>query len=327
MKASAEVRRKPLAGYGARAALVCALGVHCAGALADQGGVAFWFSGQSASLAAVPATPGWSVAFLPYYYNGSSDTSETFQTGATVSAGLKSHAPLVIAQLGYAPDSKILGGQPYLALGWGAGGNRTSVDLSLSRLGELGRADSIYGGTDLYPYASLAWNRGVDNWMAYVTGDVPVGAYDSRRLANLGIGHGALDAGGGYTYFNPNTGFELSAVAGFTYNWENASTDYRNGVDSHLDWAASKLLTEHWQAGVVGYAYYQLTADGGSGDRVGAFKSRVASVGPELGYLYKINGAPAYINLRGYKEFWAEHRVQGYALFATISFPLGGAAR
>ncbi|MDF7799694.1 hypothetical protein P4C99_09465 [Pontiellaceae bacterium B1224] len=28
---------------------------------ADEGGVAFWFSGQYASLSAAPATPGWSV--------------------------------------------------------------------------------------------------------------------------------------------------------------------------------------------------------------------------------------------------------------------------
>ena len=30
-------------------------------ARADEGGVPFWFSGQYASLAAVPATPGWSL--------------------------------------------------------------------------------------------------------------------------------------------------------------------------------------------------------------------------------------------------------------------------
>jgi hypothetical protein len=33
-----------------------------------------------------------------------------------------------------------------------------------------------------------------------------VGAYQSTRLANLGIGHGAADAGAGYTYFDPSTG-------------------------------------------------------------------------------------------------------------------------
>jgi hypothetical protein len=32
--------------------------------------------------------------------------------------------------------------------------------------------------------------------MVYGTGDIPVGDYDPRRLANLGIGHGAIDFGG-----------------------------------------------------------------------------------------------------------------------------------
>jgi hypothetical protein len=42
--------------------------------------------------------------------------------------------------------------------------------------------------------ASLRWNSGVNNYMTYVAGDVPVGAYDSARLANMGIGHGAFEA-------------------------------------------------------------------------------------------------------------------------------------
>src|SRR5262245_47239972 len=45
-------------------------------------------------------------------------------------------------------------------------------------------------------------------------GDVPVGAYDSTRLSNIGIGHGAIDAGVGYTYLNPQTGHEFSGVLG-----------------------------------------------------------------------------------------------------------------
>ena len=47
---------------------------------------------------------------------------------------------------------------------------------------------------------TMKWNSGVNNYMTYVTGDIPVGDYDPRRLSNLGIGHGAIDAGGGYTY-------------------------------------------------------------------------------------------------------------------------------
>jgi hypothetical protein len=71
--------------------------------------------------------------------------------------------------------------------------------------------DVVTGFGDLYPTAALRWNKGVDNYMVYVTGDLPVGLYNSSQLANIGLGHYAVDTGGGYTYFNPQTGREFSA--------------------------------------------------------------------------------------------------------------------
>jgi hypothetical protein len=297
-------------------------------ALADQGGVPFWFSGQFASLAAVPATPGWSLVTTPYYYSARADAGKSFQIGGTVAAGVETSVPLLLFQPGYAAETRILGGQPYIGLGWGPGSNRTSVDITLSPLAaERARSESIVGGTDLYPFASLAWTRGNDNWMTYLTGSIPTGAYQSNRLSNLGLGHGAIDAGGGYTYLNDKTGLEFSGVLGVTYNWENTHTNYKNGIDSHLDWAVSQFLSENWQVGIVGYVYYQLTGDSGSGAKFGAFKSRVAAAGPEVGYVFNFNGQPAYFNLRGYWEFGAQNRLEGYALFSTISLPLGGSGK
>jgi hypothetical protein len=58
-------------------------------------------------------------------------------------------------------------------------------------------------------------------------------------------------------------------------------------------------------------------------DVLGSFKSRIAAVGPQVGYLFEIGGMRAYANVRGYWEFWAQNRVEGYALFGTLSIPLG----
>jgi len=298
------------------------------GVRADEGGTAFWCSGQFASQAAVPPAPGWSLVVSPYYYDGSADKSKTFQKGDVLVAGARSILPTLTFQLGYAAEEKLLGGQPYVGLGWGLGNNRYSVDATISRPDVQGsRTDTITGGTDLYPYASLAWSSGNDNWMAYVTGDIPWGAYQSSRLANIGIGHGAIDAGGGYTYLNSKTGLEFSGVAGLTYNRENMATNYKNGVDSHLDWAVSQILNAKWEVGVAGYVYYQLTGDSGSSNKVGPFKSRVAGIGPEVVYTFEFNGQPANINVRGYSEFWAQNRLEGYALFATLSIPLSSARK
>jgi hypothetical protein len=82
--------------------------------------------------------------------------------------------------------------------------------------------------------------------MLYVTGDIPVGLYNSSDLANIGIGHGAIDAGGAYTYFNPETGHEFSVTGGLTYNFINPSTQYQNGIDAHIDWGASQFLTKQF---------------------------------------------------------------------------------
>jgi hypothetical protein len=292
--------------------------------LADEGGVPFWMSGQYASMAAVPSQPGWSLVLMPYVYSGSADKSKNFQHGQSVNAGLSARESIFLFQLGYSAEEKILGGQPYVGVGWGPGSNTTTAFASVSSLNtEFNKANSVTGSTDIYPLASLAWNKGNNNFMTYVTGDIPVGTYSASSLSSIGIGHAAMDAGGGYTYLNNTTGLEFSSVVGATYNWMNNQTNYKNGIDSHMDWSLSQFVSQNWQVGIAGYVYYQLTADSGSGARLGAFKSQVAAIGPQVGYLFNIGKKQAYINLRAYKEFWAQNRVEGYAMISTISIPLG----
>ena len=120
--------------------------------------------------------------------------------------------------------------------------------------------------------------------MTYLSLNVPVGSYNPDRIANLGIGHAAIDWGAAYTYLDPDSGWEFSALAGLTYNWENPYTDYQNGIDSHLDWGASRWVNKTWELGVAGYVYYQLTDDSGAGDEVGGNRSRIAAIGPQIGY-------------------------------------------
>ena len=115
--------------------------------------------------------------------------------------------------------------------------------------------------------------------MAYLTGDIPVGSYDPNRLSNIGIGHGAIDGGGAYTYLNEKTGTEASATLGFTKNFENTSTDYTNGTDAHLDLGAAQFLNEQFFVGVVGYYYQQLTADTGQLAILGPNELRTRGVG------------------------------------------------
>ena len=90
-------------------------------------------------------------------------------------------------------------------------------------------------------------------------------------------------------------------MLGFTYNWENPDTHYQNGIDAHLDWAASQFFSEQLHAGLVGYFYQQLTGDSGRAV-LGDFKSRFPRIGPQIGFLPG-GREKWYVNLKGYYEF------------------------
>jgi hypothetical protein len=203
-------------------------------ALADEGGVSFWLPGSYGSLSAVPSQPGWSIAAINYYTSVSAGKSFDFARGGGVQAGVASRVDFLYLLPSYVFETPVLGGQAAISLGGLLGPNTTSVSATLTGPGARsisgGRSDSIFGIGDLYPTASLRWNAGVSNFMTYVTGDIPVGSYNANRLANLGIGHGAIDAGGGYTYFDPVKGHEFSFVVGATYNLMNPSTRRASGL-------------------------------------------------------------------------------------------------
>lgn len=278
------------------------------------------------SLAAVPSDPGWSLPLLYFHTSSSADVNKSFVVGGRVAAGLDATADLLMAVPTYVFSTPVAGGQAAVSLTGLVG--RVSVDTHLTLTGPGGgtiahsASDSQNGVGDLYPMGSLKWNSGVNNYMVYAMAGIPVGTYDASRLANLGLNHWAIDAGGGYTYLDAEKGHEFTAVLGFTYNWENADTQYQNGIDAHLDWAASQFVSEQWHLGAVGYFYKQLTADSGAGAVLGDFKSQVAAIGPQAGYFFKVDGKTWYANLKGFYEFDAKYRPEGWNAWLTLSIPL-----
>ena len=310
--------------------------------LADEGGVSFWLTGQFGSLAAVPQQPGWSIASTFYYTSVSGSRYVAAAREITINKlkrtvnvnldlDLKARADLVFLSPSYVFASPVLGGQLAVGMAGTFGNNSTSLNgtlttavgsLAATRQGSIN--DSRDGAGDLYPQISLRWNNGVDNFMTYMLGDIPVGTYDSSRLSNFGIGHGAIDGGGGYTYFNPETGHEFSAVTGLTGNLTNPSTDYQNGIDWHMDWGASQFLSEQFYVGAVGYVYKQFGADSGAALILGENKSQVAGIGPQTGYLFPIGEFQGYLGLKAYGEFGADRRAEG--LNAWLTFAISPAA-
>ena len=310
-----------------RTALTVAMGTVCfaAGpAQADEGGLSFWLPGNFGSLAAVPGTPGWSWATVYYHSTVAAGAGQQFPRGGRIDVGISGQGDLAFFGPTYIFATPVLGGQASFSLIGVAGRNEAFAALSLT--GPLGRTIALsrtqdltsYG--DVIPQVTLKWNHGVHNFMVYGMGDIPVGDYDPARLANLGIGHGAIDFGGGYTYFDPTAGNEFSGVAGLTYNFKNTDTNYQNGMDFHFDWGASHFFAKQLQLGVVGYYFQQVTDDFGAPAALGGFRSRIAGVGPQIGYIFPMGDKlQGYLNLKGYKEFAAQNRPEGWNSWLTFA--------
>ena len=100
-------------------------------------------------------------------------------------ANLNAQADLLLLSPTYTFATPVLGGQMAVGVMGIFGRMNTSIDgtltaaagpLAVMRTGSI--SDSLTSAGDLYPMMSLKWHDGVHNWMTYVTGDIPVGAYD-----------------------------------------------------------------------------------------------------------------------------------------------------
>ena len=68
--------------------------------------------------------------------------------------------------------------------------------------------------------------------------------------------------------------------------------------------------------------FQQLSGDSGAGATLGSFKSRIAGIGPQIGYFFPVGKEKGYVNLRGYWEFGAQNRAEGWNLWLSLALPL-----
>jgi hypothetical protein len=182
---------------------------------ADESGISFWLPGLNGSLAAVPTTPGWSVATVAYHTtlnaSGAAAAAREFQAGRfspnvnlNLNLALNARVDLALIAPTYTFATPVLGGQLSATLAGIFG--RQSANIAGTLTAQAGPIvvtrngflqDTLISYGDLYPTVKLKWHDGVNNYMVCAAGDIPVGDYSPNRLANIGIGHGAIDLGAG----------------------------------------------------------------------------------------------------------------------------------
>jgi hypothetical protein len=174
-------------------------------AWADEGGISFWLPGLFGSLAAAPQVPGWAVAVVNYYSNVSAAGNVAAAREVTIgklnpsinvnlNVNLKGTADFVVFDPSYVFATPVFGGQFAVSVAGFVGRDTAALNGKLtvssggvvsSRQGSI--SDSLTSVGDLLPEMTLRWNSGVNNWMVYGMGDVPVGNYNAARLANVAL--------------------------------------------------------------------------------------------------------------------------------------------
>lgn len=301
-------------------ATVAAAGL-CTEARADRYGQSFWIPGQMAAFSAMMPNTGFTLTAQPYYYTGDYTAEPAFDSIDLRDGVYDTSTTLFQFAANYAFKDLVAGGRVSVGALWGAG----NMDASYQFGGPEGfnRSDSSSGMTDLMPYTNIAWRDGTNNYLLYLTGNLPTGSFEKRNMANMGLGHYSIDVGGGYTYLDRKTGTEASILLGTTYNWGYDDLPYQNGINGHVDFSWSRFVTPHLSLGAVGYGYWQYTKDQYNGEDNGVASSTFA-LGPQATYVFRVNNLEWTANLRGYYEFASQYRPEGYAIFATLSMPFGG---
>ena len=190
-----------------------------------------------------------------------------------------------------------------------------------SRYGEAAFSTENMG--DAIASGLVGWHQGSWHYTTGVNVYLPTGEYHESDPLNAGRNYWAIEPNAAFTYLNMQNGREFSAMAGWTFNDENPSTNYDTGDELHLEWAAIQHLSKHAYVGLAGYAYQQTSGDSGDGAVLGAFKGQALAVGPVVGATLPLGGSRELVlNLRYYDELDTENRMQGDAVFMTAAMKL-----
>lgn len=329
-----------------------AVGVGSSRAQAAENATGWYALGTKASMAGFVPPPGTYFIDVNVYYEGSASGSSavgvalrdiegptlnlTLEADVKVNAKVYYNLPSVL----WVAPNKVLGGN----VGFGAivpvGWKDIGVDLdvlatltlppplstTLQTRRRFNLDDSSTEFGDPVLNALIGWHEGNWHWNVSTLVNVPIGPWSKSSISNLSFNHWGLDTTAAVTWFDPKSGFEVSAAPGFTFNWENPDTDYKNGTEFHVEFALLQHFSKKFAAGVAGFHYQQITGDSGAGARLGDFEGRVTALGPVVTYSFNLGKIPVSTQWAWMHDFNVENRLEGDLGILTVSLPLSGSS-
>jgi hypothetical protein len=293
-------------------------------------GTGLYMLGYQSSLAGYQPDPGFYLRNDYYIYQGN---ASIMPFDHRIEIDLRSRFMTDLISAAYVTPLEILGAHYAAGVIWSSISNSflkgtLSVDTRFPLLNQLlGRSESgsYTGVSDLVVTPiSLGWHLGQFHLMAFGNFYAPVGSYNADRRLNTGLNRWAVEPNVAATWLRPGTKYpqEASVSMGYTINFENPATQYRTGNEFHLEYFLGQHLPKGFALGLAGYIYQQVTADTGSGAKLGAFHGQTIALGPCLTFNTKIAGHDVGLNARYYNELKVVNRFDGQAFFFTLSLGL-----
>lgn len=293
--------------------------LNCQSLKATEYGLGDYVLGFAIPMAGYMPPPGTYFYDTYYIYHGS---GLLYQNAAANTNTRITYSYLAdIGTLAWFPDIKILGGSVGFAAVSAIVGFKTDADTrSTDSIARSLASKQVTSLSDSYFTAMIGWEAGEHHWKVAVTGFAPTGNYDPNRISQTSLNRPALDIKGAYTFLSQG-GTEVTGMLGLTLNAPNTATNYQSGEELHFEWTISQHLPFGLAAGVGGYYYQQITNDCGSGDIYGAFRGRVAAIGPITSYTFTVDKQALTLGARWFHEFDEQNRVAGDSIYAYMSFP------
>ena len=297
---------------------------------AAEGGASNYVPGMYGDIAvATPPDPGFYLLNFNYFYQAK-ESRTILQGRANVDLNIHSYANITVPF--YAFATPVLGARfsigGFVPLAYGSlegslvtpqGSRSFSTDTHGAAVGDIGLIPAFFN-----------WTLGEHVFVnAYETIILPTGQYDVNNTVNIGRNYYSFDTVLSLTWFNKNTGTELSVVPGFMVNTKNTDTDYRTGNEFHMDYMANQFLHETFSVGFHGYYYQQVASDQVSsntqaliasfGKTTSDFKASSTGIGPAVSWIPKFGRDRLLISAKWLHDVEAENRLKADYEFVTIT--------
>ncbi|WP_057831822.1 SphA family protein [Colwellia sp. TT2012] len=296
--------------------------------MAEEGGSGHYMPGSMSSfIDGVPPEPTFITRLNVLEYNGSYQKSILFAGLDAANIDVSSKA--VALTLLYRPDIDLT------SLGFGENWSyafsttipfldmQVSADVSTGDDASFRKTDRDNAlGDIIFMPIMLNQNINADLNINYrLALYAPTGSYQVGDLANTGKNFWTVEPTIAAVYFGQKNGIEASVFAGIDFNAENDDTQYKSGVQAHID----ATLAQHFPlwgglagVGVTGFYYKQITGDSGDGATYGDFKSHSVGAGPTISFINKVGNTDILAELKWLHEFDTTRRVKGDTIFLKV---------